>query len=168
VRSLNAALFDEWMIAIAGWDDGGHKARIEALVREETLDDHVTFIGPVYGDEKSALLRHANASILPSYGEGMPVAVLEAWAYELPIFMTKACNLAEGFDENAAFEITTESGEIARRLVEVLGDTTALRLAGQRGRRLAGLKYSWTTVVDDMIRFYGWLCGFNSRPEFVE
>jgi glycosyltransferase involved in cell wall biosynthesis len=168
VRRLRPAVFDEWMVAIAGWDDGGHQARIEAVVREENVADHVIFTGPICGDKKHAVLRHAGAFILPSYGEGMPMAVLEAWSYGLPIFMTRACNLTEGFDGDAAFEIAAAPEEMARTLAEVLGDSAALRLAGQRGRRLAGLKYSWTTVVDDMIRLYGWLCGFNSKPAFVE
>ena len=35
--------------------------------------------------------------ILPSFSEGLPMAVLEAWAYGLPVLMTDHCNLPEGF-----------------------------------------------------------------------
>ena len=40
------------------------------------------------------------------------MVVLEAWSHGLPVVMTRACNLPEGFAAEAALEIGTESDEI--------------------------------------------------------
>ena len=48
------------------------------------------FPGPVFGADKEAAFRCADAFILPSHSEGLPIAVLEAWSYGLPVFMTRA------------------------------------------------------------------------------
>ena len=65
----------------------------------------VLFLGPAFGETKDALLRSASAFILPSFSEGLPMSILEAWAYRLPVLMTDHCNLPEGFDADAAIRI---------------------------------------------------------------
>jgi hypothetical protein len=46
---------------------------------------------------------------LPSFSEGLPMSVLEAWSYGLPVVMTPECNLPEGFACGAALEIRNAS-----------------------------------------------------------
>ena len=80
----------------------------------------VIFTGPVFGEAKDALLRSADAFILPSFSEGLPMAVLEAWAYGLPVLMTDHCNLPEGFAANAALRIGTDVESIAEGMRELM------------------------------------------------
>lgn len=87
----------DWTLVIAGWDDGNHMARVEACAASLGLHGHVHFPGPLFGADKQAALMHASAFVLASYSEGLPMAVLEAWAHRTPVFMTAACNLPEGF-----------------------------------------------------------------------
>jgi glycosyltransferase involved in cell wall biosynthesis len=111
-----------WRLVIAGWDQGGHEAELKKLCgelgvgysedREQGTGDRrrgtggrVIFAGPAFGETKEALLRSADAFILPSLSEGLPMSVLEAWAYGLPVLMTEECNLPEGFAAEAAIRI---------------------------------------------------------------
>ena len=73
--------------------------------RRELAAASVVFTGPAFGEAKDALLRSADAFILPSLSEGLPMSVLEAWAYGLPVLMTDKCNLPEGFAAGAAVRI---------------------------------------------------------------
>ena len=81
------------------------------MVRQQGLE-RVHFLGPQFGGEKLATYAAADAFVLPSVSEGIPMAVLEAWSHGLPVVMTKECNLVEGFSAGAALEIGTGSPEI--------------------------------------------------------
>ena len=167
VRELRPAVHKARRIDIVGWDDTGHRAELEAMVRELDLGRDVALLGPAHGDKKMALLRNADAFVLPSFGEGMPMAVLEAWSCAVPVLMTTACNLTDSFKANAALEISTAPRVMARSLVDVLGDATILRRIGQEGCPFVEQHHSWPSVVDAMMEFFGWLVGGGPRPSCV-
>jgi len=95
----------DWTLVIAGWDQGGHGRALRALATELGVGQAVKFVGPQFDQAKAASLAFADAFVLPSLSEGLPVAVLEAWSYGLPVLMTDACNLPEGFAAGAAIRI---------------------------------------------------------------
>jgi poly(glycerol-phosphate) alpha-glucosyltransferase len=118
----------------------------------------VVFYGPAFGEQKEALLRSAEAFILPSFSEGLPMSVLEAWSYGLPVVMTPECNLPEGFAKQAALEFRTREGSFQgldfsfqhglRSLIEM---TEVQRWEmGMRGRRLVEEKFTWPKVAAQM------------------
>jgi poly(glycerol-phosphate) alpha-glucosyltransferase len=88
---------EEWQLVIAGWEQGGHQADLENQARELAVADSVHFVGPQFDLAKAASFQRADAFVLPSFSEGLPMAVLEAWSYARPVLMTSQCNLPEGF-----------------------------------------------------------------------
>lgn len=151
---LPPGLRDRWTLKIAGWDEVGLLANLVSLAQALGVQDAIEFVGPVYGEEKDALFRLASAFILPSYSEGLPMAVLEAWSYELPVFMTAACNLPRGFAAGAAFEIGTAPEAIAPVLASMLDDDGALSAAGRNGRVLVEQEHGWPTIAREMRAAY--------------
>jgi poly(glycerol-phosphate) alpha-glucosyltransferase len=121
-----------------------------------TLPDvDVVFFGPAFGEEKEALLRSAEAFILPSFSEGLPMSVLEAWSYGLPVVMTPECNLPEGFACGAALEIRSGEGSFQdgmRILIEMTNQERAAM--GMRGRRLVEERFTWPKVAARMKKIY--------------
>ena len=61
---------------------------VKALLEKYGVSNHVLFPGWVRGEEKDRLLREADVFFLPSYNEGMPMSVLDAMGYGLPIVST--------------------------------------------------------------------------------
>jgi len=128
----------------------------------EAEDADVLFFGPAFGEEKDALLRSADAFILPSFSEGLPMSVLEAWSYGLPVVMTPECNLPEGFAKQAALEIRSGEGSFQgadfsfqqglRTLLE-MSDRERAEMGG-RGRRLVEEKFTWQKVAAQMKELY--------------
>ena len=124
--------------------------------RRLTLPDvDVVFFGPAFGEEKEALLRSAESFILPSFSEGLPMSVLEAWAYGLPVVMTPECNLPEGFASGAALEIRSGKGSFQEGMRTLIEMTDRERVAmGMRGRRLVEERFTWPKVAAQMRRLY--------------
>jgi len=159
----------EWRLVIAGWDQGGHEAELRLLTEELGITETVVFAGPQFGEDKAASFRRATAFVLPSFSEGLPVAVLEAWAHGLPVVMTPQCNLPEGFAAGAAVQVDPEPASIAAGLRELFRMSDAERHAiGERGRRLVEERFSWPKIAQQMKAVYEWVLGGGPRPECVE
>jgi poly(glycerol-phosphate) alpha-glucosyltransferase len=155
---LSPATRAAWRLVVAGWDELGLSPDWQGQAERLGIADGVAFPGGVQGAAKDAMFRSASAFILPSYSEGLPMAVLEAWSYGLPVFMTDACNLPAGFDQGAAFRITTAPSEMAAALERQLGDAAALSGAGRAGRLLAEREFGWEAVATAMASAYAELC----------
>ena len=157
----------EWSLAIAGWDDGGHLGDLNQQIGELGVGDSVSILGPAFGAEKDRLLRDADGFVLPSYSEGLPMSVLEAWAYRLPVLMTTECNLPEGFGEGAAIEITTEPDALSETLITALLKSDLAPL-GDKGRALVEDRFSWHHVAAQHRSVYEWMIRGGDRPACVQ
>ena len=135
--------------------------KLKTLPPEAVAAD-VVFWGPAFGEEKNALLRSAEAFILPSLSEGLPMSVLEAWAYGLPVVVTPECNLPEGFASQAALEIRNagmgnSKWEGLRALLD-MSDSDRIEM-GKKGRRLVEEKFTWPKVAAQMKALYEEILG---------
>ncbi len=187
-----------WVLAIAGWDEAGHEAELKVLaselgipwadVRDEGttgLRDNetagrrsvvqsscgpssVVFLGPQFGKDKAACYRGCDAFILPSFSEGLPMVILEAWAHAKPVLMTPECNLPEGFAAEAAVRIGTDVQDIART-IEDLFRTPDLQLhaMGEKGRALVATRFAWPRIGDEMRAVCAWVVGKGPKPGCV-
>jgi poly(glycerol-phosphate) alpha-glucosyltransferase len=159
------ALADDWYLVIAGWDQDGYQKRLQQMCKKLELRQAV-FVGPQFGKDKDAWYRRASASILPSYSEGLPLSVLEAWAYGVPVLMTEHCNLSCGFEAAAATKIDLEPESILEGLKALAGAREADRRAmGERGRVLVRERFAWPKIAADMKDVYSWVLGGGAPPK---
>lgn len=165
----NAAGARSWTLAVAGWDQNDHRRELETFVRERDLQERVRFLGPLHGQDKTDALHAADAFILPSRSEGLPVAVLEAWAHGLPVAMTDACNIDQGFSSDAAVRIALTPEDDLTGL-EALFEMSAegRHQMGERGRQLVDREFRWERIGDQFLALYRWLLREGPRPGFVE
>ncbi|MDF7826691.1 glycosyltransferase [Pontiellaceae bacterium B12227] len=159
---------NNWKLLIAGWDDGGHETNLRAKAEKLGLEN-VEFVGPQYGAEKEQLLRSVDAFILPSFSEGLPMSVLEAWSYELPVVITDFCNLPEAFEADAAIRVEPEKDSIFHGL-ETLTSMPAseLEVMGKAGRKLVEDKFSWQMIAENMHKVYAWCLHKGEPPACME
>jgi glycosyltransferase involved in cell wall biosynthesis len=153
-----------WVLAIAGWDQGGY----ESELRRIAAADSIVFLGSRFGAEKSQCYRTCDAFILPSLSEGLPMTVLEAWAYAKPVVMTPECNLLEGFSAGAALRVGPTPEEIADGLRSIIQMSDDGRKAmGARGRDLVTTKFSWPRIGEQMRAVYEWVVLGGAPPVTV-
>jgi poly(glycerol-phosphate) alpha-glucosyltransferase len=184
ILTRRAKAAQSWQLIIAGWDDGGHLQKLQkqaeelGIARKEmSLQSHllckadlaedasVIFCGPVFGKDKDTLFRSVDAFILPSYSEGLPMAILEAWSYGLPVLMTSFCNIPDGFVVNAAIQIEPETGSIIGGLEQLIAmPVSDLWSIGLKGRQLVEQKFQWGTIARDMKEVYEWMSNNCLQP----
>jgi len=175
---------NNWFLAIAGWDQGGHEAELKRLcdelkipfadIREEKAESgkqkadfppSVVFLGPQFNGAKAACYRHCDAFVLPSFSEGLPMVVLEAWAYSKPVIMTPECNLPEGFQAGAALKVEATETSVAAGLNELQRMTDNERTAmGSRGRDLVVERFTWSRVARQLQSVQEWILGGGAKP----
>lgn len=83
--SLVSKQYPDWRLVLAG---NGNQEEGRSLSAELGVDTKVVFTGWVKGVEKAQVFSSASIFCLPSYAEGFPMAVLDAWAYGLPVVTT--------------------------------------------------------------------------------
>lgn len=76
---------------------GGNKNedKLMKAIKDGGLEQVVTFEGWVSGDKKIELLNWADVYILPSFNEGLPISILEAMSYSMPIISTPVGGIPE-------------------------------------------------------------------------
>jgi poly(glycerol-phosphate) alpha-glucosyltransferase len=159
-----------WRLAIVGWDDGGYEARLVNRVRDLGIADSVLFLGPAFGDVKERIFRSATAFVLPSFSEGLPMAVLEAWSFGLPVLMTDQCHLRVGFTLGAAVRVEPTVECLASVLTDLTTRWSAedLSAMGLRGQGLVESRFAWPRVGAEMADVYDWSLGGRKPASIFE
>lgn len=76
-----------------------HETELKKQITDNGLENIVNFEGWVSGDKKIELLNWADVFILPSYNEGLPISILEAMSYGMPVISTPVGGIPEVVDE---------------------------------------------------------------------
>jgi poly(glycerol-phosphate) alpha-glucosyltransferase len=180
ILKSNAPNATDWVLCIAGWDQDGHEKELKNLATELKLRwtdcrkssisvaNTVLFLGPQFKDAKATCYSSATAFILPSFSEGFPMVILEAWAYGKPVLMTPECNLPEGFEVGAAIPISSDTAGITDGLRILMDSTEAeLKNIGENGRRLVAEKFTWPKIAAEVKKMYHWVLGGGTKPDSI-
>jgi glycosyltransferase involved in cell wall biosynthesis len=157
-----------WRVVIAGTDADGYGAVVAGAIARHHLQDCISMIGPVFGEEKAKLFSSADLFVLPTHSENFGVVIPEALGYGVPVITTTSAPWNELQETNSGWWI--EPG--VQPLVQVLDEAVKLssielRSMGKRGRQLVEEKYGWHTVIQKHIELYQWIVGDQTKPEFI-
>jgi glycosyltransferase involved in cell wall biosynthesis len=124
---------------------GGHlQSLLNGQIREHGLEEMVELMGPRTQDEVSRLLETADCYVQPSIitrsgkMEGIPVALMEAMASEIPVVATSISGIPELVqDEETGWLVPPESASsIAKALNSIYTEPEEARRRAQKGRQL--------------------------------
>lgn len=168
IKSNRPDIVAKWHLKIGGWGEESFIKEIKNTIEILELSNNVELLGAVYGEAKDELLKSSDALILPTYSEGLPMTVLEAWAYGLPVLTTDYANLPEGFKTKASYRIENEPGKMSKGLTEFLSlsDKDIFRY-GENGYSLALGAFSWDAIGKKLISLYDWLLTGKNKPDFI-
>lgn len=103
----------------------GDVEKIRGLCRKKGIEESMILLGWLDRAGLVSELERASVFLLPSYHEGLPIAILEAMASGLPVISTKVGGIPEMIEDGVnGFLVTPgKKEELSKRLVELLGNT---------------------------------------------
>jgi glycosyltransferase involved in cell wall biosynthesis len=114
--------------------DGPLRQELAAEVARAGLADRLAFAG--FRNDFDDYLPHADLFVLPSFTEGLPNVVLEAFAAGVPVVATAVGGTPELVVDGRNGHLVTagDPDELAGRISDVLADEVRRRRMGEHGR----------------------------------
>ncbi|HXY11828.1 MAG TPA: glycosyltransferase, partial [Terriglobales bacterium] len=141
-------------LVIAGPEaETGYVNFLRSKARILGVEDRVLFTGPLYDDDKKAVLADASVFALPSRYENFGNTAAEAVACGTPAIVTDHCGIAPLLSQRAGLVTTYDSTAIARSLRDLLDDASLYQRL-KDGCRQVAYEISWDRLVQGMLPFY--------------
>ena len=150
----NAIDFELVLAGPAG--TAGDATSLPTKIKRMGLEGIVRYVGPIHGREKDELLNDSDAYVLSSWSEGLPISLLEAFAYGLPVVATRVGAVPEVITNGREGLLVParRPGELACAMRTMLEDTAHRRAMSEAARKLARQRFSLPRLRDDLVRLY--------------
>lgn len=140
-------------VVIAG--SGEEEEELKEITEKLGLQDCVFFNGWTTGNEKIKLIKESQALVLPSYNEGMPIAILEAMSYGMPIIATQVGDIREQVLENEnGYLISPGSVELLANRITLLLDKDKFTAFSKKSKEIAIEKFSDEIYFKNLNKLY--------------
>ena len=120
------------------------------------VSDCVTFLGWVISAKRVEILQSADVYALPSYNEGLPMSLLEAMSYGLPVLTTPVGGIPELVTDGVE-GLVVEPGNvdaIAEAIVKFANDRVWRVNAGKAGRKRVAENYAREIILPRLRSLY--------------
>ncbi len=144
-------------LLIAGGEEyKGGMERAIGLIKKYHLEDCCTLLGEVDLTSKNELLKRANLFVLPSYNEGLPMAVLEAMAAGLSIITTPVGGIPEVIEDgyNGFLVAPGDRRSLSDKLFLLLRDVKLRNTMGRRNYEIIKQKLDVQLYVKKLLMLY--------------
>lgn len=142
------------VLVVAGNDEQHLLPALRARVADRNLSSRFIAPGMITGERKLDLLGRADLFVLPSVGEGLSMATLEALASGTPAIISRECNLPIVAEAGAGAVVGRSRSEFADALSKFLEDPAMLEQAKERAYVLARDHFGWTPILERLEAIY--------------
>lgn len=135
---------------------GEEKSRLEGMVRKLALEKNVIFPGFIPEEQLPNVYSSADAYILPSLWEVLPISLLEALACGVPLLASDAGGNPEVVekDVNGFIVPKGDSAALAQKMKVLASDQNMRKKMGRESRRIATEKFDWELIAGKTLKYY--------------
>jgi len=138
-------LSKKYRLVIAG--DADHESEYSLELKALAKKNNVVLTGFIKGEKLQQLFSHAALFVLPSFYEGLPIALLEAMSYGLPILASNiAANTQVNLPKDCYFKVGNES--------MLLYYFDSLKLREHERFEYDMKRYDWDLIADQTLHVY--------------
>jgi colanic acid/amylovoran biosynthesis glycosyltransferase len=118
--------------------DGESRALIESSIAQYGVGDMIELRGWIANREVLMMMRASRALVLPSFAEGLPIVIMEALAFGVPVLSTTVAGIPELVDESCGWLVTPGADDelvaAMRAVLQCSSEELARRGAAGRAR----------------------------------
>jgi colanic acid/amylovoran biosynthesis glycosyltransferase len=116
--------------------DGELREQVEELMDELNMRDHVTITGYVSEKEVRKQINKARVMVMPSFAEGLPMVIMEAYALGRPVISTYIAGIPELINNENGWLIPAGSIEALTKIMKAAFecDSSVIKEKAARGR----------------------------------
>lgn len=158
-----ASKYPNWKVIFIG---NGEIEKGKELAKSLQVESQVEFLGWVSGERKDEIFRKTTVFCLPSYAEGFPMAVLDAWAYGLPVITTPVGGIPDvAVDgENMLLFNPGDVDTLARQLERMITDENLRNHISEASHHFATHEFNIDTINKQLDALYSEL--LNKETSF--
>ena len=121
----------------------GQDDRLRAMIERHDLSSMVVFEGWIENERKDQLLNQCHINILPSYIEGLPISILEAMSYGMPIISTTIGGIPSVVEQDVNGRLFTpgDKAAMAVAIKHYIDNRQAVAQQGECSSRLSKQYY---------------------------
>ncbi|MEW5985386.1 MAG: glycosyltransferase family 4 protein [Chloroflexota bacterium] len=138
----------------------GEVAEVQALLAAQPWGRQVKILGWLAGEGKAQALSQATLFLLPTYHEGLPLALLEAMAYGLPVVTTRVGGIPDVVSEGESGYLLRpgDVDGLARRVSQLVGDAELRQRLGSQARQVVLARFQVDSILQQVYTLYDSFC----------
>lgn len=147
----------DWKVIFAG---NGEVEKATTVARKLGVEKQCVFLGWVTGEQKNAAFLRASVLCLASYAEGFPMAVLDAWAYGVPVVTTPVGGLKDVIieGENGLLFRVGDIDEMSTKLDKMISDEDLRKKIATASLDMSYTMFNINTINKQLGELYEELC----------
>lgn len=135
---------------------GGDVSGYQKMAQELGIKSHCIFTGWVSPQRAQSLLADCDIFVLPSFYEGLPMSILEAFSYGVPVVATPVGSIPEVMTSGRDCLLVPpgDVAALAAALVDLARHSDTRQALGRGGRRLFEQTFNLDAYVDRLLVLY--------------
>lgn len=140
-----SSISSKYKLVIAG--DADHESEYSKELKNLAMKNDVVLTGFIKGEKLHQLFSHSALFVIPSFYEGLPIALLEAMSYKLPILSSDIpANTQVNLPSENYFEVGNEAS--------LLNHLNNIRLIENQRIDYDMRQYDWNLIADETLDVY--------------
>lgn len=140
---------------IFGPDYAGRRAVVTGMIEKHGCADKIHMHDPVFGEDKVAAYACCDLFIQTSRFEGLPLGLLEAMSYGVPVIATEVTNLTKEIEKyDAGFTARTDAESVKEAIEIAFGEKDDWEQKGDNARTLVETEFSWKNIAKEAVEKY--------------
>lgn len=134
----------------------GEIEEVKQTVEKKSLQDYIEVMGWVNSERREELLKRSDVLVLPSYNEGLPMAILEAMSHSLPIVSTFVGGIPEVIS-NGKNGFLIQAGnvhDLARSLEELIHNEQLRQSMGEENKNIIHNRFDMKMITQELRGIY--------------